>query len=60
MKRTTLLAPGKLPEDPQQSRAFIEKAREIGADEDFSRADEVLGRLAKMLLDPRSKNRTAH
>ncbi len=33
-------------DNPAQSRAFIKKAREIGADEDLSRADELLGRLA--------------
>jgi hypothetical protein len=40
-------------DDKEQSRAFIEKAREIEADEDRSDADELLGRLAKMPPDPR-------
>ena len=40
MKRTTLRAPGKRPDDLNQSRAFIEKAGEIGAAEDSSRAGE--------------------
>ena len=31
-----------------QSRVFIEKVREIGADEDSSRAEELMGRLAKI------------
>ncbi|WGR90994.1 hypothetical protein MTX20_20455 [Bradyrhizobium sp. ISRA435] len=35
------------PDDPEQSKAFIEKAREIGADEEKSAADELMGRLAK-------------
>ena len=35
------------PNDPSQSGLFIEKAREIGADEDKSAADELIGRLAK-------------
>jgi hypothetical protein len=42
-------------DDPKQSRAFIEKAREIGAEEDHSRADELIGRLAKKPPDPRKK-----
>jgi hypothetical protein len=33
--------------DKEQSRLFIEKAREIGADEDKSAADGIIGRLAK-------------
>ena len=35
-------------DDPAQSRTFIEKAREIGADEDHSEADQLLGSLAKL------------
>jgi hypothetical protein len=35
------------PDDKEQSRLFIETAREIGADEESSAADQVLGRLAK-------------
>jgi hypothetical protein len=35
-------------DDKEQSRAFIEKAREIEADEENSAAEELLGRLAKM------------
>lgn len=35
------------PDDPEQSRAFIEKAREIGADEESSEADDLMERLAK-------------
>jgi hypothetical protein len=41
-------------DNPEQSRAFIEKAREIGADDKRSRADELLGRLAKMSPKPRN------
>jgi hypothetical protein len=43
------------PDDPEQSRAFIEKAREIGADEDKSAADQLMGRLAKAPPEPRNK-----
>ncbi|MGD0023288.1 MAG: hypothetical protein ABSC37_01490 [Xanthobacteraceae bacterium] len=32
-------------DDPAQSRLFIEKAHEIGADEDKSAADELMGHL---------------
>ena len=40
-------------DDPEQSRAFIEKAREIEADEKRSAADKLMGRLAKMKPEPR-------
>jgi hypothetical protein len=40
-------------DDRAQSRDFIEKAREIGADEEKSSADELLGRLARMPPEPR-------
>jgi hypothetical protein len=43
-------------DDPKQSRLFIEKAREIGADDDKSKADELIGQLAKKPPEPR-KNR---
>jgi len=42
-------------DDPVQSRVFIEKAREIGADEERSVADKLLGRLAKVPPQPRMK-----
>jgi hypothetical protein len=42
-------------DDPDQSRLFIEKARELGADEEKSRADDLIGRLAKKPPEPRSK-----
>jgi hypothetical protein len=35
------------PNDKEQSKLFLAKAREIGADEEKSAADELLGRLAK-------------
>ncbi len=44
-------------ENKEQSKLFIEKAREIGADEKKSAADELLGRLAKMPPEPRSKSK---
>lgn len=40
-------------DDPDQSKAFIEKAREIGADEKHSAADKLMGKLAKMKPEPR-------
>jgi hypothetical protein len=43
------------PDDKEQSRLFIKKAREIGADEEKSRADELIGRLAKEPPEPRKK-----
>lgn len=38
-----------------QSRAFIKKARELEADEAKLRADDVIGRIAKMKTEPREK-----
>ena len=35
------------PDDTAQSKRFIETAREIEADEDDSRADELMGKLSK-------------
>jgi hypothetical protein len=40
-------------DDPEQSKAFIEKAREIGADEKNSAADRLMERLAKTKPEPR-------
>jgi hypothetical protein len=45
------------PDDKEQSRAFIEKAREIGADEKRSAADKLMGRLAKTPPEPRQNPR---
>jgi hypothetical protein len=54
-------APRRLPakDDPEQSRLFIEKAREIGADEKKSRADELIGLLAKKPPEPKKKRRSS-
>jgi len=40
-------------DDPEQSKAFIEKAGEIGADEKRSAADKLMERLAKTKPEPR-------
>jgi hypothetical protein len=40
------------PDDPKQSKLFIEKAREIEADEKRSAADKLLGRLAQKKPEP--------
>jgi hypothetical protein len=42
-------------DDPEQSKLFIIKARELGADADHSGADELLGRLAKLPPQPKRK-----
>jgi hypothetical protein len=42
-------------DDKEQSKLFIEKAREIEADEERSAADKLIGRLAKMKPEPRKK-----
>ena len=39
----------------EQSKLFIQKAREIGADEERSAADELLGHLAKRAPEPKHK-----
>jgi hypothetical protein len=39
--------------DKEQSRRFIETAREVEADEESSPADTLLGRLAKRTPEPR-------
>lgn len=44
-------------DDDEQSRLFIEKAREIGADEEKSKADELIGQLAKKPPEPRNKGK---
>jgi hypothetical protein len=43
--------------DLTQSQLFIEKARAIGADEEKSAADEVMGRLAKAPPVPRKSSK---
>lgn len=43
-------------DDKEQSRLFIKKAREIGADERKSGADELIGQLAKKPPEPRKNN----
>ena len=45
------------PDDKEQSKLFIKKAREIGADEEHSVADELLGHLAKLPPQPKRKDR---
>jgi hypothetical protein len=42
---------------PEQSKAFIEKAREIEADEKHSAADKLMERLAKTKPEPRTKSK---
>ena len=43
------------PNDKEQSKAFIKKAREIGADEDKSESDELMKQLAQKRPQPRRK-----
>jgi hypothetical protein len=45
-------------DNEEQSRTFIEKAREVGADEEKSAADELLGQLARKPPEPHSKQRS--
>jgi hypothetical protein len=45
--------PNVKPDDKEQSKLFIEKAREIEADEKHSAADKLMERLAKTKPEPR-------
>jgi len=45
------------PDNQEQSRRFMEKAREIGADEDKSEADVLIARLAKTPPEPRKRQK---
>ncbi len=40
---------------PNQHKLFVETAREIGADEEHSAADALIGRLAKMPPSPKTE-----
>jgi hypothetical protein len=56
--RTHSLASGKAQiksqvDDKEQSKLFIDKAREIGADEKHSAADKLMARLAAKKPEPR-------
>ncbi|MER8763242.1 hypothetical protein [Mesorhizobium sp. M0968] len=42
-------------DNPSQSAAFIEKAREIDADGKADKADAIMGKLAKTPPDPKHK-----
>jgi hypothetical protein len=45
------------PDDKEQSKLFLEKAREIGADEESSAADELLAHLRRKPPEPRKPRR---
>jgi hypothetical protein len=53
--RPKISAPKSKRDDPEQSKLFIKKAREIGADEEKSAAGELIGKLAKMPPKPHKK-----
>ncbi len=42
-------------DDKKQSKLFIEKAKEIGANKNSSASDQLMGRLAEMEPAPRKK-----
>ena len=48
--------PNRRRDDATQSKLFIKKAREIGADEKKSRADKLIGKLAEKPPEPRTKD----
>lgn len=45
------------PDDKEQSKLFIQKAREVGADEEKSNSDELIGQLAKKPPEPRKQSK---
>ena len=47
------------PDDPEQSKAFIEKARELGADGPEDEADTLMGRLAEKGPQPHKPTKPA-
>jgi hypothetical protein len=44
-------------DDPEQSKLFVQRAREIEADEKHSAADRLIGALAKMKPKPHKAKR---
>jgi len=44
--------------DAEQSKAFIQKARELGADRATKGGDKLMGKLARMKPEPRTKKRS--
>lgn len=44
-------------DDKEQSKLFIKKAREIGADEKKSRVDELIGQLARKPPQPKPRKK---
>ena len=52
-KRASKRPSSKTQDDPEQSKLFIEKAREIEADEERSAADKLVGHLATKAPEPR-------
>ena len=42
-------------DDPEQSKLFIAKAREVGVGENYSVADKLVGHLAKLPPQPKLK-----
>ena len=57
MKKANQTKPRRGSDNRGQSKLFIEKAREIGADEEKSAADDLIGRLAKTPPEPRVKTK---
>lgn len=45
------------PDDKEQSKLFLKKAREIKADEEHSASDELIGQLAKKPPKPHAQKR---
>lgn len=59
MAQKTKTKPKSKRDDPEQSKLFIAKAREIGANEGQSAADKLVGHLAKLPPEPKQKSKMA-
>jgi hypothetical protein len=57
MAQKTKTKPKSRRDDPEQSKLFIAKAREIGADGSRSVADKLVGHLAKLPPQPKLKSK---
>jgi hypothetical protein len=56
-KPRTRSAPKVIRDDAEQSKLFLQKAREIGADEEQSAADELMKELGNTPPDPRKSKK---
>jgi hypothetical protein len=55
VKKANQIKPRSRPDDKEQSKLFLAKAREVEADEEQSASDELLGLLHKKPHKPRKE-----